>query len=213
MIPTLDEKHVYRNPETGRVIPGTTSVLGEYIKVERWDDTYFVHGPSGQAIPAEIMERASRFGNAFHKGGKLLFTGQGLNWNSLSPVLVPALSRLSAWAEENLLETLVCEQPLYSRVYDYAGTMDVLCKLKGIRPLCLVDLKSGMFDLAGPQTAAYANLYRENFKFKGFVNRYVLYISRDGEKLEFVPMTGKTDFQYFLWKLNAYRWEQARKAA
>jgi hypothetical protein len=64
--PVLDENHIYR--VDGRIVPGTTSVLGEYIKVERWDGAYYIHAPSGQAIPAEIMERASAFGTAYHKG-------------------------------------------------------------------------------------------------------------------------------------------------
>lgn len=212
----LDESHVYHDAATGRVIPGTTSVLQDYIKFEIAGDKFYLHRQSGQVISAWIMERAAAFGTAFHQGAKYLITGQGINWSGLNPILEPALRRFDVWRRENVAEVLLCEQPMYSRRYDYAGTPDLVCRLVSSkkRHIALIDFKTGLYGASvEAQVAAYEQLYRENYGYKGFIDRHVLYVSRDGEQLDFVAMADKTAFQYFLNKLHAYRWEQGRKAA
>lgn len=209
---TLDENHVYCDIETGRAIPGVTSVLKEYMTVNVFGEDYSLHIPSGAIIPVAIMKRAAAFGTAFHDGARLMLTGQGLDWNALDEALAPALLQLKWWIAENVAEVLVVEQPMHSARYDYAGTPDLICRLKQSKKghRCLIDFKTGLYGAAArAQTAAYEQLYRENYKYKGFMDRAILHISKDGEKVELVPMTGKTDFQYFLNKLECYRWEQA----
>jgi hypothetical protein len=112
---------------------------------------------------------------------------------------------LELWIDRERPEVLLCEEPLYSQRYDFAGTADLVIKRKkGIR---VVDLKTtDLAQFTGPQTSAYEQLYRENTGYKGMADRYVLYLPKDGSEYHYRELTNRNDFQYFLAKLYAYNY-------
>jgi hypothetical protein len=207
--PLLDEaKHQYTVNGFPKV--SVTQCLGEYIKIEAYGTTYYVHTPSSTVIDAFVMERAAAFGRSVHKGAYYLLTGKGLKWSALDPALVPVLRQLENWMEKYRPKVILCEEPLYSAQHDYCGTPDLVCELRGFRHLCIPDLKTtGLTMTVGPQTAGYEALYRENYGYKGMIDRFKLVLPKDGSDYRFEQLTGRNDFNYFLWKLNSYNWLRA----
>ena len=211
-MPTLDANHQYS--ENGVHVPGVTSILGEWIKAEWYGQTFYVHARTGFTLSESRIKELASIGTAIHRGMLFMLTGQGLNWDRLNPVLVAPLRQGEKWIQENKPTVIIAEKPLYSKRYGYAGTLDLFCATnktkKGHR--MLIDIKSGMFDSAGPQTAAYEVLAREETGFKGIIDRFVLRLPKDGSEGGMVALTDKTDLQYFLHKLTIWNEDQRRAA-
>lgn len=204
----LSPEHVYQ--KDNRIVFGVTSVISEFIPFRYRGEDLYLHTPTGSVITKEIMDNASEIGSAIHKGMFYLLTGQGLNWNSLDPVLEAPLRQGQKWIEEYSPEAELCEKSLYSARHDYAGTLDFFGKIKGLKKghKVLIDYATGMYGSKGQQTSAYENLVREETKFKGIIDRFVLQLPRDGADYKFIPMSDKTDFQRFLMKLQLQRMER-----
>jgi hypothetical protein len=202
------EGHIYK--VDGRVIPSSTQILREFIKIELYGEAYYVDVFNGAAIRGDYFETAQKFGKAFHKCFYYLVSGQGLDKGSLHPTLLPCLLQLERWMAEYRPEPIICEEPLYSRQYDYCGTLDFYGYLKGIKKRrFIVDLKTGMFNMAAPQTASYEWLVRENIGHKGIILRFVLHIPKDGSDYSFIPQTNRQDFNYFVRERANYEYRRA----
>lgn len=204
--PSLSPAHVYTVNGYAKV--GVTTALGEYVKIERYNDEYYVHVPTGTAIPADIFEKAQRFGSAAHKAAYFLLTGKGLKWDRLNPALVATLRQLQAWIDKYKPQVKLCEVPLYSQIYDYCGTEDFFGAIEGSKHMTLVDLKTGVFDVVAGQLAAYEQLVRENTGHRGIIDKYVLYLPKDGSDYEFIRIVDREAFQFFLAKLFAYKYQR-----
>ncbi len=202
--PVLDENHVYR--VNGHIVPGCTTVIGEYTYVEPYD--IYIHILSKAIIPGDIMRKASSFGTAIHKASFFILTGKRLDWNALNPKLVPTLKQLERWIERYKPTTKLCEVPLYSKQYHYCGTEDWFGMLgvKRFKHACLVDIKTGAYEMAHIQLSSYEQLIRENTGYKGIIDHYVLHLPKDGSDYQFVRVGDKRAFQYFLSKLFVYNY-------
>jgi hypothetical protein len=208
-IPSFEEEgHIYK--VDGRIIPSTTQILKEFVRIELYGEVYYVDIYTGAAIRADYFEAAGAFGRAFHKCFYYLVSGQGLDKNLLHPTLLPCLLQLERWMAEYHPKPIICEEPLYSRQYDYCGTLDFYGYLKGIKKRrFLVDLKTGLFNMAGPQTASYEQLVRENTGYKGIILRFVLHIPKAGSGYSFIPQTNKQDMGYFVRERANYEYRRA----
>jgi hypothetical protein len=204
----LDSNHIYRLGD--RILPSTTQILGEYIKIELYGEVWWVHTPTGTAIAGHIMEQARQIGNAIHKIAFYIFTGQGIDTKSLHPVLVEPAKQIILWADKYKPEVILCEKPLASTKYGYAGMLDLFAKLKGYKRPCLIDLKSGMSFMVTPQVASYEHLIHEN-QYKGMIDKFVLRIPKDGSPYEFQELKEKTAFMFFLNKLYEHNYLRSRK--
>lgn len=204
---TFDEhNHAYRWQD--RIVPCVTTVLKEFIKFQQFGDTFYLHTATGNVIPGDVMDRAAKIGSAIHKGMYYLFTGQGLSWDSLDPQLEGALRQGQQFVEDFQPGAEICEKPLYSHQHGYAGTPDFYGTIKGCKGKALIDIKTSSYSrTVGYQTAAYEGLIREETKYLGVIDRYVLILPRDGEKYQLIPLTGKQDFQAFLMKLQLFKLE------
>jgi hypothetical protein len=202
---TIDTKHVYRLGD--RILPSTTQILGEYIKIELYGEIWWVHVPSQTAIPENVMEKARQMGNAIHKIAFYIFTGQGIDIAALHPALVEPAKQILLWADKHKPEAILCEKPLASTRYGYAGMLDLFAKLKGHKRPCLVDLKSGLSTLVGPQVASYEQLVHEN-EYKGMIDRWKLQIPKDGGDYEFTPLKRRDDWSFFYYQLQSKNWMQ-----
>jgi hypothetical protein len=202
------ESHEYR--VNGILKPSVTQIIGEFVKVQLFGGVFYVHVTDGVAIPEEVMKEAQDFGRAQHKIAYHILMGNNIAWASLNPVLVPTANQFIAWMQKYSPAVVVCEQPMYSTRYDYVGTPDLVCwiRIGGKVKLFLIDFKTGLYEMAGPQTAAYEQLYREYSGYKGIIERWVLHLPKDGSSYVFAPLRRRDDMQYFLYRKAQHDWLQ-----
>lgn len=156
------EAHRYRL--NGAVIPWISFVLEKTGFV---DKTWF------------RPEHADR-GHAVHAACLYLIQGD-LDWSTVHPDLLPRIKGFEAfWQDLRRFAptVLLAEKPLYSTVYQFAGTPDLAVEVReGVK---VFDIKSGKSGLAAKiQTAAQAILIEERFGVK-VVERYALELPEEG---------------------------------
>lgn len=191
--------HTYR--VDGKVIPSVTQIINQWRKV-LVNSSYYYVSSFGEVVPASSFEAAADFGSAVHIACRLIVSGEGVDWESIEPSLIPPLRQFQQWLSDYKVTTVLIELPLYSERYDYAGTADLIVYCRDNQRILMVcDIKTGEYALAGPQTAAYEQLYRENYGYKGMVDRFVLYLPKDGKPYTFEKMRNHNDWSYFKAKL------------
>lgn len=89
------------------------------------------------------------------------------------------------WQKKHKVKFLASEQVVYSKEYNYCGTLDFICTIGG--RLVLGDLKtsSGIYNEYWLQTAAYRQARSEEFVEEKYVGQAIIRIGRDGS-FEFV---------------------------
>ena len=182
----------------GETIPSVTQIIGEWRPVSVYGVEYYVNTFTGHVVDAERFREARDWGNAVHKMLALYLQGK-LDESSLHESLIPILEQFDEWMRLNHVETLEIEKPLYNEQYRYAGTPDLICKLNG--RLSIVDYKTGSYDMAGPQLAAYCMLYKPLVG----KDRYVLHIPRRDSKINMICLRNFTDdWNFFRARLHQY---------
>lgn len=133
------------------------------------------------------------------------------------------------WVSEHKVKFISSEQIVYSRTFDYVGTLDIIAEVDG--ELCLIDIKTGngIYAEVKMQTAAYRSAWQEEQK-QELSGRWVWRISKETEeqyvermnkkgKTDFAPFkpfeavyldieadAQENDFKGFLWTQKLYRW-------
>lgn len=179
----------------GVKVPGVTSILGDFIKVEIQGTSYHVGRNNGVVIPSEVMEEAGAKGTDIHEGCRIIANG-GLDWSALDGAYVGPLKQFQAWIDDFKPAIMFTEAPFYSIRYGYAGTIDIIAMING--KLCFIDVKSGDSDSVGPQLSAYEHGWCEHNRYPGTTQRWCLKIPKNGDKYKFERMNGFKDWQYFL---------------
>jgi|GEM_PF-700026 hypothetical protein len=205
--------HTYTDSD-GKKYPSVTQVIQSLVRFEMFGSTFYLDRVSGQVFNGDIVENTGKIGKAIHKGCFYLITGQGLNWDSLNPVLVEPLRQFEKWMQEWNPTLIMAEKGMLSKKYSYAGTPDIICTLPAF-PKCVVqvDIKTGGYQWADVQLAAYEMLYRENYKYMGAVKNYVLSLQKDSNNYNFIPIDEKytrENWRYFTNKLAEYKFIQKR---
>ena len=90
-------------------------------------------------------------------------------------VLENAVNQFASWADDLTVKFLAAERVVYSKEYDYAGTVDIVCRING--KLCIADNKfsKGFYPETYLQLAAYAQAIEEEDGEKvydGFILRF-----------------------------------------
>ena len=203
---TFDEKE-HRYQWCGITVPSVTQILREWIKIDIGRGWY-VSTFTGAVIDAEKFEAAGAMGTAIHKM-VLFYVENDLNEESLSPSLSAVLSRYKEWEKTFKPEYEYIEEPLYSSRYDYAGTPDIVCMIG--RCKTIIDIKTGAYDMAGPQLAAYEKLFQEFIGYRSPLKRAVLHLPKDGGKGKWEPQESRADWKFFEAKLYQYQYLQGRR--
>ena len=105
-------------------------------------------------------------GTIAHRMIECFITGQEFESEDYSPSNISlaenALISFHEWARRHKIEPIGNELKWVSEKHKYGGTLDFLCYLDG--ELSLLDFKTGkaIYDEHFVQTAAYANLAKEN---------------------------------------------------
>lgn len=193
-------------------VPSVTTVISEWLDSDIFGTAYKVNAFTGKAVLAQMFKDAADHGKAVHTAIHLYLTC-GVDIESLHDDIRTALNMFISWHDEHVDEVIEVEKPLYSKIYHYAGTADLICTLKrkygGKR--AVVDYKTGAFGLAGPQLAAYENLHREDTGYKGRIERYVLKIPKTGDKAKFTKEEGRQDWAFFKNRLFTFNFIKGRK--
>lgn len=124
----------------------------------------------------------------------------------------PTLEYYEQWQEflqKTGFEPILCEQPVYSKSSDVAGTLDLFGTLQG-HP-ALIDIKTGLVtDLAGPQTAGYKQLAMMLGLIPVNTRRYVLDLKRTRWRLS-DEYKGAEDGAVFWKAVGLKLWKEGRR--
>ncbi len=123
---------------SGRPVPSVTQVLADLLPGWKASEWFLRRGTAVHACSAMIAK-----GVPFEHDKRI--TGQ-----------VEACRR---WFSEMEPDVLQVELPVYSKMYQFAGTLDLLANLQGKR--CMVDFKATLTETVPLQCAAYAIAYEE----------------------------------------------------
>ena len=195
------ENHIYRI--NGNVVPSVTQTIGGWIKVGR----VYVNTFTGAAVPADLFEAAGAFGTDVHTMISYHITGD-LDTDALGSDFLAVLVQFERWVDTVKPEIIDNEVMLYSPRCQFAGTRDLKCIIN--KKLHIVDFKTGAYDMAGPQLAAYVQLDKENDKSRAIRHRSVLYLPKDGSNYKFVSFRDANDFPFFLSRLATYNYLKGR---
>ena len=196
------EAHVYTFED--RVVPNVTSILAEWIPFKASGAKWYVSTIDGTVVPAGPFEAAQDFGTAVHDAAELAFNDT-LDWDALHVDLIPPLKQFLKCAKVLKLRDVSFELRVFSKKRFFAGTLDIIGTiLNGIR--ALIDIKTGMTGLVGPQTAAYELAYREESKDRKDIKRYCLSLPKDGKSFDFREHNNHLDQAFFLNRLSQFNY-------
>lgn len=203
-----EETHEYRWGD--RIVPSVTGIIGELRKVTLGRYEYYVNVFTGNVIDAETVRDAGDFGTAIHAACALIVRGghDGLDWEALDADLIPPLKQFEKWLEEWSPEIILVEEPMYSQRYGYAGTSDIIARIPRLKNrIAVIDLKTGVYTMVGPQTSAYAEQYKENYKHRGRLERMVLHLPKDGSDYTYKMLDNHAaDWNFFKARLAQQRY-------
>jgi len=205
MLTFSEDPHAYH--WNGKKIPGVTDIIGQWQEISVYGIKYFASVFDGLVLSEETFRQARDFGNAVHKIALFSLNDNELDMESLHPSLHKPLVQLNKWRDEWKPVILEVERPMYSAKYGYAGKPDIVCLIR--KRLCVVDIKTGMYGMAGPQIAAYEQLYREYRKTWARIDRYVLHLPKDEGAYRFVQMKRQNDMDFFLSRYYQYKFLRA----
>ena len=195
---TFDEStHTYHL--NGDRLPSVTQIIGDWIKVSG----YYFNVFSGARVKAELFEAAGEFGTAVHNMVQYHIEGD-LDITTLDPDFLAVLLQFEKWFDATNPEIIDTEAIGYSKRYKFAGKRDIKCIIK--KQLHIVDIKTGAFDMAGPQLAAYVQIDKEMDSSRMTRYRDVLYLPKDGGDYKFVSFSDLNDFPFFLSRLTTYNY-------
>jgi hypothetical protein len=182
--------HEYRR--AGRVLPSVTQVLQPYTGLE--------------FVPASILEPAREFGTHVHTACDL-YDVDAIDWSTLDDALRPWIESWARWVDDQCVEILASELRLDSKRYGYAGTLDAALVFKGRTFIIDRKTSAAVPRTVGPQTAAYQELYEENFGRDRKLRRACVLLRGDGQPARLRMLTDPGDWSVFLSALNLWRWQ------
>lgn len=210
---TFDEAtHTYRHG--GREIVGVTRALGGFMEIDVEGTQYFVDIITGAVIRYDVIVTAGHIGTAVHKAMQIIANGGEINWVGLDPQLIEPVTEFIRWQDDWQPQYLLVEKPMLHPTLGFAGTPDIICKLRynGRLVTALVDVKTvtgsdkQMAKSAGPQTAAYEVLYRYDSKHRGPLYRFALRLPKKGGPYKFVLLNNPNDQSYFMNRLHQHQY-------
>lgn len=174
-----EAEHVYTM--AGKRLPSVTQILAPIIDYS--------------GVPAHILAAAANRGVAVHKATEL-YDADTLDWTTVSDEILPYLEAWINFRTESGIELVAREVRTYHPGLQYAGTIDVVGRIRG--KLCIADIKScrELMPSAGPQTAGYMDSWNQTAEEKA-THRYGIHLKSDGT-YELVPLKNMNDKAVFM---------------
>ena len=103
---------------------------------------------------------------------------------SVNPDMKAAEEKFLKWVEEHKVKFLCAEQPIYSKKFKYAGTLDFICVIDG--NMWLGDLKTsnGIYDEYVAQAAAYKAARNEEYPDEKYMGIVIVRVGKDDAEIE-----------------------------
>ena len=163
-------------------------------------------------VPDSVLEKKAEIGDAVHWATEL-DDENDLDYFGLPDELRGYVDAWRLFKKQNGWVTELSEQRVYSKRYQFAGTLDCIGhfeSMKSIRPsvVALVDKKTtyDILPAVGPQVAAYAEAWNESHKPK-VRRRFAVQLKRDG-RYNLHECGDATDWSVFLSGLTLSNWLQ-----
>lgn len=176
----------------GKLVPSVTQalqVLGGY-----------------EGIPKHVLKKAADRGTAVHLATELYDQGT-LDWSTVSEEVFGYLEGWMQFLDDKKPELLEIEKKNFHPKLLYAGTMDRILVLDGVKSV--LDIKSSfmLMPATAPQTAAYQEVENHYIKDRTekIKKRYGLKLTPDG-RYELKEYRKTTDLSTFKSCLNVLRW-------
>jgi hypothetical protein len=183
MLTYNDELHEYR--WNGVIVPSTTQVINEFIKVNINGQPYHINRFTGNVISSYVMEEAAQKGSDLHYGCELILQG-GLNWDCLDDEYVAPLQQFEKWLKQFNIDPMYVETRFYHPKMGYCGTIDIIAFID--KCLSFIDIKTGECSTVDIQLSAYEQGWCAENKYYGKTARYALWLHKDGSQPKFEKM-------------------------
>ena len=160
----------------------------------------------------QISHKAQTIGLEVHKWIELYIKVKMIDGETVTEypheVKIP-MQNFHDWVESREIEWLACEKKVYSRSWEYAGTIDALAKING--KLCVIDFKTSakIYKEYYLQVSAYCNAIGEmmgNFPKLGMIVR----LDKEKEKFQEVAFDPWQHNDVFIDALNIKRFQSER---
>ena len=151
--------------------------------------------PNAEWINEWYLDR----GTYVHRAIQLYNKGELLE-KDLDERLAPYLDAWRQFKANSQIEIIESEKMVYSKVWHYAGRLDIFCKINGGDSIS--DLKSGVVDAATAlQLAGYAKSFENYYGIKRFG------LSLKGGRPSIVPFTNFDDFKIWDCLVSLYHYK------
>lgn len=183
----------------GKIIPSVTQIMSR-VGVRECEEAPFKPISGGFVRGGATSQN---FGKAVHKAAELILQGQSISVDeNIKPWIIGIEKFLNDYG--NHIEVIETERLMYSKIYGYAGTVDLVGMFKDV-PLIL-DWKTGtvISETWNYQTAAYEQLNNEFTGNKKLSHRWAVQICENDYHV-IKRYNHKTDFNRFMSILNVYK--------
>lgn len=103
--------------------------------------------------------------------------------------LQEAINRFLEWVNRHKVEFLLSEQQIYSRKYNYTGTLDFICKIDGKMYVGDMKTSTGIYPEYLVQTAAYRQARTEEFPEEEYAGQLIVRVGKEDGAFEFAKVT------------------------
>ena len=153
-------------------------------------------------VPAHVLEAAAARGTAVHLACEYWDNGV---FGGIEEELQPYLDAWIRFLEESKIEIEMVENRIYHPLYGYAGAIDRIAVLQGVRGIFDIKTTASLMPAAGPQLAAYLEAWNHTNPEVPAEKRFVVQLKPDG-KYVLAEHTDKADFQTFLACQRVTKW-------
>ena len=169
---------------------------------------------NAQTAPRDKLEEAGNVGTQAHQKiealilyaitftkGIVEFKGFG-DEKDHDPRVVSCVKAALDWMSEHKVKWLQTERKVYSRLYDYAGTMDGLCLVDGKVSVADWKTSNGLYPEYCYQTAAYQHAYQEETG-ETIADRWILRLGKEDAEFDpwHLPGQGLFDQDFKIFRL------------
>jgi len=219
-----DVKHTYMVGD--RKVPSVTRVVDavfpKYLTewaatagADHWKENYGEDADMYNGIRnahKQISHKAQEIGLEVHKWIELYIKVKMIDGETATEypeaVKIP-MQNFHDWVESREIEWLACEKKVYSRSWEYAGTIDALAKING--KLCVIDFKTSakIYKEYYLQVSAYCNAIGE---MMGELPKLgvIVRVDKEEEKFQEVAFDPWQHNDVFIDALNVKRFQSER---
>jgi len=191
------ESHIYYvNGKRKGSVTGALSIIDKSRALIPWAiDLYsdFLREKIGEKITEDIIytgenryeikkTEAAGIGTASHAWIEAFVKGDRPEMPNNKNVL-QAVNGFLSWVEENKVKFIESEKVVYSKKYDYIGTMDATARMNGGRKKYIIDYKvsNGLYPAVAYQTASYLMADTEESGTE-YAGRWAIRLSKESEE-------------------------------